>query len=67
MPAYLTHAIIGNTIYNNAHKDESLFKINIPLPTLKASTLSPDLAKLSKSDINSHNKDTDLYFFNMIE
>lgn len=67
MPAYLTHAIMGNTIYNNAHKDESLFKIDIPLPALKASTLSPDLAKLSKSNFNSHNKDTDLYFFNMIE
>ena len=67
MPAYLTHAIMGNTIYNNAKSDNKLFKINIPLPTLKASTLSPDLAKLSKSDFNSHNKDTDLYFFNMIE
>ena len=66
MPAYLTHAIMGNTIYNNAKSDNKLFKINIPLPTLKASTLSPDLAKLSKSDFNSHNKDTDLYFFNMI-
>lgn len=66
MPAYLTHAIMGNTIYNNAKNDDRLFKINIPLPTLKASTLSPDLAKLSKSDFNSHNKDTDLYFFNMI-
>ena len=58
---------MGNTIYNNAKSDNKLFKINIPLPTLKASTLSPDLAKLSKSDFNSHNKDTDLYFFNMIE
>ena len=67
MPAYLTHAIMGNTIYNNAKSDDRLFKINIPLPTLKASTLSPDLAKLSKSDFNSHNKDTDLYIFNMIE
>ena len=67
MPAYLTHAIMGNTIYNNAKNDDRLFKINIPLPTLKASTLSPDLAKLSKSNFNSHNKDTDLYFFNMIE
>ena len=67
MPAYLTHAIMGNTIYNNAHKDESLFKIDIPLPALNASTLSPDLTKLSKSNFNSHNKDTDLYFFNMIE
>ena len=67
MPAYLTHTIMGNTIYNNAKNDDRLFKINIPLPTLKASTLSPDLAKLSKSDFNSHNKDTDLYFFNMIE
>ena len=67
MPAYLTHAIMGNTIYKNAKSDNKLFKINIPLPTLKASTLSPDLAKLSKSDFNSHNKDTDLYFFNMIE
>lgn len=67
MPAYLTHAIMGNTIYNNAKNDDRLFKINIPLPALKASTLSPDLAKLSKSDFNSHNKDTDLYFFNMIE
>lgn len=66
MPAYLTHAIMGNTIYNNAKSDNKLFKINIPLPTLKASTLSPDLAKLSKSNFNSHNKDTDLYFFNMI-
>ena len=67
MPAYLTHAIMGNTIYNNAKNDDRLFKINIPLPTLKASTLSPDLTKLSKSNFNSHNKDTDLYFFNMIE
>lgn len=67
MPAYLTHAIMGNTIYNNAKSDNKLFKIDIPLPILKASTLSPDLAKLSKSDFNSHNKDTDLYFFNMIE
>lgn len=67
MPAYLTHAIMGNTIYNNAKSDNKLFKINIPLPTLKASTLSPDLTKLSKSNFNSHNKDTDLYFFNMIE
>lgn len=66
MPAYLTHAIMGNTIYNNAKNDDRLFKINIPLPTLKASTLSPDLTKLSKSNFNSHNKDTDLYFFNMI-
>ena len=66
MPAYLTHAIMGNTIYNNAKSDNKLFKINIPLPALKASTLSPDLTKLSKSNFNSHNKDTDLYFFNMI-
>lgn len=67
MPAYLTHAIMGNTIYNNAKNDDRLFKIDIPLPALKASTLSPDLTKLSKSNFNSHNKDTDLYFFNMIE
>ena len=67
MPAYLTHAIMGNAIYNNAKSDNKLFKINIPLPILKASTLSPDLTKLSKSNFNSHNKDTDLYFFNMIE
>lgn len=67
MSAYLTHAIMGNTIYNNAKSDNKLFKINIPLPILKASTLSPDLAKLSKSNFFSHNKDTDLYFFNMIE
>ena len=29
MPAYLTHAIMGNTIYNNAHKDESLFMVDL--------------------------------------
>ncbi len=67
MPTYLTHAIMGNTIYNNAKNDDKLFKIEISLPTLKASTLSPDLTKLSKSDFNSHNKDTDLYFFNTVK
>lgn len=67
MPAYLTHAIMGNTIYNNAKNDDKLFKIEIPLPILKASATSPDLSILTKSNFSSHNKDTDLYFFNMIE
>lgn len=66
MPAYLTHIIMGNSIYNNAIKDSKLFKINLNLSSFKASTLSPDLSKLSSCFHNTHNKDTDLYFFNMI-
>lgn len=47
MPSYISHAIMGEQIYNQAIQDESIFKIPIPKTELQGYSLGVDLAILS--------------------
>ena len=67
MSAYLTHIIMGEEVYNNCFNDYKLFKCDIGLSNFKASCLSVDLSKFCSVSYFSHNRDTDIYFFNMID
>ncbi len=69
MPAYLSHAIMAEEVYNKSITDEKLFRIPIKSSSLKANSLGPDLTllnnKLRKYD--SHNEKTKIFFLNMIK
>lgn len=57
---------MGEDVYNNCFNDYRLFKCDINLSSFKVSCLSVDLAKFSSVSYDTHNRDTDVYFFNMI-
>ena len=68
MPAYLSHAIMSEQLYNESSKDEKLFKIPISKSELKGFSLGNDLSlvskRLTKDPQNSNTKD---FFLSMIK
>lgn len=48
MPAYISHAIMANDIYNNSINDEKLFKSNVNLDSLRTFSCAIDPAELSR-------------------
>lgn len=66
MPAYLSHAIMGEEVYKKSI-EESLFKIEINQNDIKTYSLGVDLAAFSKANLYlSHNTKTREFFLNMI-
>lgn len=67
MPAYLTHAIMGETVHKKAFEDK-LFRCEVDLPSMTTFSLGADLSGLSKiSSYTSHNQDTRAFFLYMID
>lgn len=69
MPAYLSHAIMAEEVYNKSINDKNLFKIPIKISSLKANSLGPDLAILAEKikKYDTHNENSQLFFLNMIK
>lgn len=67
MPSYISHAIMGEQVYQCACK-ENLFEIAIPKNELKGYSLGVDLAYLSKKTTSDpHNCHTKEFFLSMIK
>lgn len=67
MPAYLTHAIMGEEVYKWG-TEAKLFKAPVILKDMRTFSLGTDLASLSKvSAYDSHNRDTRSFFIHMID
>lgn len=67
MPAYISHAIMGNELYKNLISDTNILKTEINVAELRGYSLGPDLALLSKNTLsNPHNSNTQLFFLSMI-
>lgn len=59
MPAYISHAIMGNDIYNKYINDEKIFKIDVDIETLKTYSLGIDLASFTGAkSFDPHNNKT---------
>ena len=68
MPAYLSHAIMSEQLYNESSKDENLFKIPISKPELRGFSLGNDLSLISKRlTIDPQNNNTKEFFLSMIK
>ena len=64
MPSYITHAIMGDDLYNESY---DLFKVDIKKENLRGYSLGADLATFSrKVDSDPHNYKTQMFFINMI-
>lgn len=67
MPAYISHAIMGEQLYKEA-SEQSLFKLPISESELRGYSLGADLSCLSKKvKSNSHDIDTREFFVSMIK
>lgn len=67
MPAYISHAIMGEEVLKKL-KSEHILRIPIDFESMKTFSLGADLSNLSKiSGYASHNKDTQLFFLTMID
>jgi len=67
MPAYISHAIMGNELYKNLINDSNI-KTNINENKLRGFSIGADSAYLSKKVLTDpHNSYTQLFFLNMIE
>lgn len=68
MPAYLSHAIMSEQLYNESSKDENLFKIPISKPELRGFSLGNDLSLISKRlTFDPQNNNTKEFFLSMIK
>lgn len=71
MPGYISHAIMGEELYNEAIKNSNILKIPINKNELKSYSLGVDLAALSKKTIkdpnNYYTKDFFLYLIKYIK
>ena len=68
MPAYITHAIMGEQIHNEGIKEENLFKIPISKEELKGFSLGNDLSIISRRlKIDPQNNFTKEFFLDMIK
>lgn len=68
MPSYISHAIMGEEVYEKAHKDENLFKIEISKEELKGYSLGIDLSLLSKNTLKDpQNCNTREFFLKMLK
>jgi len=67
MPAYISHAIMGNELYKTLINDGNILKTEINEAELRGYSLGPDLALLSKNMLsNPHNSNTQFFFLSMI-
>lgn len=68
MPAYISHAIMGEQLYNECSKNPNTFQIPISIGNLKGYSLGADLSvlskRLSKDPQNHYTRD---FFLNMIK
>lgn len=64
MPAYISHAIMGHSLYQAANHDEKIFKMDINPEALKTYSLGIDLATLS---FDVHNVRTQAFLLNLIK
>lgn len=68
MPAYISHAIMGEELHQKLENETKLFKIPISKDALKGYSLGVDLAILSKKTISDpHNYHTREFFLRMIK
>ena len=68
MPAYISHAIMGEQIYNEASKEEKMFYTDISKDELKGYSLGADFSYLSKNiSSDPHNIHTKAFFIEMIQ
>jgi len=68
MPNYISHAIMGEKLYEEAIKQGSVFKINVSKETIRGYSLGTDLAVFSKKTIvDPHNFYTREFFLTMIQ
>lgn len=68
MPGYISHAIMGAQLYNEADKTGGILKIPISKEQFKSFSLGADLAFLSKKTINDpHDFYTKNFFLSMIK
>lgn len=68
MPAYLSHAIMSEQLYNESSKDQNLFKIPISKSELRGFSLGNDLSLISKRlIIDPQNNSTKEFFFSLIK
>ena len=64
MPSYITHAIMGDNLYNESY---DLVKVDIKKENLRGYSLGADLAYFSrKVDSDPHNYKTQMFFINMV-
>lgn len=67
MPAYISHAIMADNLYEEAKKESNLFKINLNKDEIKGYSLGADLATMSNNVCkNPHENYTKALFFNMV-
>ena len=68
MPAYISHAIMGEQLYNQANRESDILKIPISKEQFRSFSLGADLACLSKRVINDpHDFDTRTFFLSMVK
>ncbi len=64
MPAYISHAIFGHSLYQTGDHDEKIFKVKINPESLKTYSLGIDLATLC---IDVHSVKTQAFLLNLIK
>lgn len=69
MPAYLSHAIMGEGLHKKSESDEKLFKVSVKKESLKANSIGQDLSMVSNTlnKYDAHNFNTKLFFMNLVK
>lgn len=69
MPAYLSHAIMGEDLHKKSESDEKLFKVPVKKESLKANSIGQDLSIVSNTlnKYDAHNFNTKLFFMNLVK
>lgn len=68
MPAYMSHAVMIDNLYNESKNDNKLFKVLLDVEELRTYSLGADLASLSKYlTKDPHSYDTRAFFIKMVE
>lgn len=69
MPAYLSHAIMGEDLHKKSESDEKLFKVLVKKESLKANSIGQDLSIVSNTlnKYDAHNFNTKLFFMNLVK
>jgi len=65
MPLYISHAIMGNSLYEGAKKDERIFKVPMNASSLRGYSQGIDFSVFSNS--NSHSEKTQAFLLNLIQ
>lgn len=67
MPAYLSHAIMGNELYKKSSNDEKIFKSQVNKNSLKTYSLGIDLSHFLKGTGDIHSIKTQEFLLNLIQ